>query len=118
MCEDEQIVLAEPSTPEETVDQPAPEDLEPSSRPGFPWLTLLTCVTCIAATGVLQCRERGIQQGLPGILAPHTAHGIWSGAYWALLTSVFLHAGFWHFLFNVYWMWVLGKSTTVGSRDR
>jgi GlpG protein len=33
---------------------------------------------------------------------------IWSGKYWALITSVFVHRELLHFAFNLYWLWVLG----------
>ncbi len=29
---------------------------------------------------------------------------IWSGAYWGLLTSAFVHGAFWHILFNMWWL--------------
>lgn len=36
------------------------------------------------------------------------AEEIWSGAYWALVTSGFVHVNFIHLLLNVYWLWKLG----------
>ena len=32
-----------------------------------------------------------------------------SGAYWQLLTSVFLHGGMWHLFFNMYALYIFGK---------
>jgi GlpG protein len=42
---------------------------------------------------------------------------IWDGAYWALVTSVFVHLQLWHVAFNVYWLWVLGRplELAIGS---
>lgn len=39
------------------------------------------------------------------------------GAYWALLTSVFVHIELWHVVFNVYWLYVLGArlELAIGS---
>jgi GlpG protein len=39
------------------------------------------------------------------------------GAYWALLTSVFVHLELWHLAFNVYWLYVLGSELerAIGS---
>jgi membrane associated rhomboid family serine protease len=30
------------------------------------------------------------------------------GQYWRLITSLFLHSGFWHFLINLLFLWRLG----------
>jgi GlpG protein len=45
------------------------------------------------------------------------ATSIWDGAYWALVSSVFVHFALWHVTFNVYWLWVLGSrlERTIGS---
>lgn len=42
---------------------------------------------------------------------------IWGGAYWGLLTSVFVHADIVHLAFNVYWLWLLAGAfeRTVGG---
>ena len=38
-----------------------------------------------------------------------SADRLWSGAYWGLITSVFVHMDFVHFIFNVYWLYQLGS---------
>lgn len=45
------------------------------------------------------------------------ADRIWGGAWWALVTSTVVHFDLWHFAFNVYWLWVLGRvlESTIGS---
>jgi GlpG protein len=42
---------------------------------------------------------------------------VWSGAYWALLTSAAVHQALWHLAFNMYWLWVLGSrlEQAIGS---
>jgi len=37
------------------------------------------------------------------------AYEIWNGKYWALFTSAFVHASWWHLAFNLYWTWLLGR---------
>jgi membrane associated rhomboid family serine protease len=34
---------------------------------------------------------------------------IWEGAYWAYLTSCFVHGDFLHLYFNLYWLFILGR---------
>jgi membrane associated rhomboid family serine protease len=42
---------------------------------------------------------------------------IWDGAYWALVSSAFVHLAVWHLVFNLYWLWTLGSvmERVVGS---
>jgi len=42
---------------------------------------------------------------------------IYEGGYWALLTSVFVHTGFLHLAFNLFWLWMLGRALerSIGS---
>lgn len=50
--------------------------------------------------------------GDPGAMALSGANvksAVLAGEWWRLLSSVFLHVGFVHLLFNVYGLWVLGK---------
>jgi GlpG protein len=71
-------------------------------------ITGLACAACtLVFIGLLQERDPDSWDTLSkyGYL-PATA--IWSGKYWALLSSVFVHREILHFVFNVYWLWVLG----------
>jgi len=54
------------------------------------------------ATGV------SFYEGAGAILAPSCVR-IWSGAYWGLLTSAFVHFAFWHILFNMWWAREFGR---------
>lgn len=38
-----------------------------------------------------------------------SAIDIFSGDYWGLITSNFVHIKIWHIVFNLYWLWILGK---------
>ena len=67
----------------------------------MPLLTAGACAICVAlfiaitADGAGESWERLARWGyLP---APR----IWDGAYWALLTSNFVHIALWHLAFNV-----------------
>jgi len=84
----------------------ATEPLPPVRR--RTWFTWAACVISVvvfaglAAEGDSPSWEVYSKWGAP------PADEIWSGAYWALLTSVFVHIALWHLAFNVYWLWTLG----------
>jgi membrane associated rhomboid family serine protease len=70
--------------------------------PRFP-VTAGTALLAIGATLAFWQKDGG------GLMAPLTedAH-IVIGEYWRLVTSILLHAGVFHLVFNVYWLWVFG----------
>ncbi len=37
------------------------------------------------------------------------AERIWDGAFWALISTAFVHFQLWHLAFNLYWLWRLGR---------
>jgi len=37
------------------------------------------------------------------------AFEVWRGKPWALLTSPLVHVELWHLVFNLYWLWILGR---------
>lgn len=41
---------------------------------------------------------------------------IWDGAYWAYLTTQFVHADIAHLLFNLYWIWYFGSQLERGLK--
>lgn len=45
------------------------------------------------------------------------ADEIWEGAYWAYITSCFVHSDIIHLIFNIYWLFMLGDTleTEIGS---
>ena len=82
-----------------------------------PWVSRLSIIACIgiflgpAGQNDYESWDSISQFGyLP-------ADSIWNGAYWALISSAFVHFALWHVVFNVYWLWVLGSrlERAVGS---
>jgi GlpG protein len=41
------------------------------------------------------------------------ADRVWEGAYWALISSAFVHIELWHVAFNVYWLWTFGSAVEL-----
>jgi GlpG protein len=83
-------------------------ELTPARRQGRerpPILTIAVCVICglvfLSAFGSTSAADLARLGVVP-------KERILAGAYWALLTSNFVHVDLWHVVFNVYWMWVLG----------
>jgi membrane associated rhomboid family serine protease len=85
--------------------------LEPETQPtgsaaGFfrvPWITYAVIAVCGAIYAYLNlATESSSYKQVAGILMPSEIR-IWSGAYWGLLTSAFVHLAFWHILFNMWW---------------
>ena len=82
-----------------------------------PWLTWIACVACVAVFGGLVFEpDHESWQTLSkwGYLPPDR---IRNGAYWALLSSVFVHIALWHVAFNLYWLYKLGAplERAIGS---
>jgi GlpG protein len=89
---------------------------ETAQRPPVPVLTALACAICvliflgITLQGNVDSWEKLERWG------GFTPQAIWSGAFWGLITSTFVHIAPWHLIFNVYWLWILGGilERTVG----
>jgi GlpG protein len=85
---------------------------KPVRRLADPWLTQLAGLICavlfVAAT---------LDSGSAVPWGYVSAHEIWNGAYWGLLTNVFVHSGIVHFALNMYWLWLLGgrMESVIGS---
>jgi rhomboid protease GluP len=95
---------------------PASADASGESTPRA-WISGLSVVACVAiylgisAQGELESWEAISKFGyLP-------ADSVWSGAWWALVSSALVHFELWHLGFNVYWLWVLGSrlECAIGS---
>lgn len=71
----------------------------------IPILTTGVCILC--AVIFLQMQSANTySESLRWGLYPETA--IYGGAFWALITSAFVHIEPLHLLFNLYWLWILG----------
>lgn len=92
---------------------PEPIDATPSAKQSWPWLTWTAVGLCVAATFAYQYGGGNSV----GALARRLAVGpelIWNGYYFALFTSVFVHAAGalgipWHLLFNMLYLFQLGS---------
>jgi len=109
-----------PPSPSGTPSQPprraaAPRGGRTASRQ--PHVTYLAIALCLAVfLGLAAARVPDTWEALKKWGAPSPID-VWDGAYWGLLTSVFMHRALWHLAFNVYWLWVLGSwlEVTLGS---
>jgi len=87
------------------------------SRKHFPILTWLTCITCGVVFAGLSVETKQESWDVLSKWGYYPVDEIRSGAYWALLTSVFVHLELWHVVFNIYWLYVLGArlELAIGS---
>ncbi len=99
------------------------DDVEPASTNAAtesatqPWVSRVAIIACIVIfLGLIAETDPTSWETVSrfGYLPPDS---IWNGAYWALVSSVFVHFTFWHAAFNVYWLWVLGSclERAIGS---
>lgn len=81
----------------------------PPRRPFAP-ITLALCV--VSAALFVLIAARGGQPSWEDLAAYGylTADRVWGGAYWALISSAFVHFALWHLAFNLYWLWSLGSA--------
>ena len=71
---------------------------------GRPWITYSIIAASVAICAYLNLsQESALYRRITEILVP-SSFVIWSGAYWGLLTSAFVHFGIWHVLFNMWWL--------------
>lgn len=79
-----------------------------------PFVTYALVGLCVLAT------IPGLLGGLPGTPYGRLAHAlappveaVWDGQYSAFLTSAFVHGSFFHLLFNMVWLWQLGRLVEI-----
>ena len=73
------------------------------------WATACLFFGAIAVfVGFVLATDRGFTDVAQGWAYP-SAFEIWGGAYWALLTSSFVHVELWHLVANLYWLWTFGR---------
>ena len=90
-----------------------PDETEQPQRAPFPIVTTLACAYCSIAWGAIAFYDGDSWEAVSrwGALS---ASDIWDGAWWALVTSAFVHFDIWHIAFGVYWLWVLGCALERG----
>lgn len=74
----------------------------------FPIITWLTCVACVAVFLGLLSSASNEAPGAVSEWGYYQPYDVLRGAYWAFITSVFVHFEWWHLAFNVYWLYVCG----------
>src|SRR5262249_40217159 len=86
-------------------EEPPPGNILGSSKP---WLTWLVCAASVAIFLAISAQGEATSWEAYSAWGAPPPYEIWRGKYWALITSVFVHVGWWHVAFNVYWLWILG----------
>jgi len=72
-----------------------------------PYVTYAACLACaILFLGINA--EKTLNWTLLAKWGYPSPQGVWGGAYWGPLTSVFVHIAWWHFGMNVYWLVIFG----------
>jgi membrane associated rhomboid family serine protease len=86
-----------------------PDQFSDDSEGDFrvPWVTGTLCGICFLVFLTLVSNPAKIS--LPS-WAFEPSVSIWGGKYWAIFSCAFVHREVWHLVFNVYWLWILGKA--------
>ena len=82
---------------------------QPPAPHGKPWLTWLTGAACLTVFAGLRLSGPDPSEAVLAHWGAPSSPAIWHGAYWALVTSAFVHLAVWHIAFNLYWLWILGR---------
>lgn len=90
----------------------AEEPDEPWTRRPVPWtfpwgLTLVTTI-CVLVWHGLSSDPNPLSDPAMEHWGWRSAHDVWGGAWWSLLTSSFVHAEWDHLEGNILWLWVFG----------
>lgn len=74
----------------------------------FPILTTVACIVCVVI--FLAINMQGSSSSWDDVRrwGMYSDRDIFNGAYWALVTTAFVHVQPIHLLFNLYWLWHLG----------
>src|SRR5579862_8725844 len=76
-----------------------------------PFLTALLCIISVVVTAAFF--TAGSEKGTLWWQIGHAGYGsvidVWNGRYTALITNIFIHANLMHIMFNMIWLWELGK---------
>ena len=80
---------------------------ETDSAAPLPWMTWSLCAVVLAIAIGIQL-DGGDEAAIRWGWQP--AIDLWRGNSWALVTSSLVHVALLHLAFNLYWLWVLGRS--------
>jgi rhomboid protease GluP len=82
-----------------------------------PWVTRVAIAACVVIFLGLAMQNDYKSWATLTKFGYLPADAIWKGAYWGLITCVFVHFELWHIAFNVYWLWALGSrmERAIGS---
>jgi membrane associated rhomboid family serine protease len=98
---------------------PVREDVVDGSarRRRIPFLTWVACAVCVIVFIGLLSSGRADDWTVLQKWGYHSSDSVRNGALWSLVTSSFVHIAVWHFLFNLYWLFHLGKTLerAIGS---
>ncbi len=87
-------------------DPPMADEVDSEDMPenfGVPWITYVVIAVCGVIFAYFNlAAEAPAFETVTGTLAP-SALEIWAGSYWGLITTAFVHIGFWHIAFNMWW---------------
>lgn len=75
-------------------------------KPKYPVLTIATIVWCVIV--FFSVSGQGVTVGQAARFGLFDDYDVFSGAYWGLVTSAFVHVEPIHLLFNLYWLWFIG----------
>lgn len=91
-------------------------DLE-RERTNPPWISCIAIAACISIFLGLALQNDIDSWDALAKFGYLPADAIWSGGYWSLISSAFIHFTLLHVAFNVYWLWVLGSrlERAIGS---
>lgn len=95
-----------------------PPDTVPPKATATPWITRLAIAACVFIyLGLAAANDYQSLQTLSKF-GYESAQSVSNGAYWAFITTVFVHFDPIHALANIYWLWRLGipVEQTIGSR--
>jgi membrane associated rhomboid family serine protease len=86
------------------------------TKSGQPWVTYFIIAVCVAIWAFFNLAEKSLLYLRFADIVMPSANVIWSGAYWALITSAFVHIRFVHLLFNMWWLKDFGSilESTMG----
>ena len=101
--------MADSSKFDEKLPSPWREKEKLQGLDALPWFTCLAIGVCVYVFVGIAGLDGPLELQQVTKFGYRSGTDIWAGQRWGLLTSAFVHIQLWHFLFNVCWLWVLGR---------